>query len=291
MLEKNKSFGDIQRHAREQLAGMYPEREIESFVRILIKYYCGFGSIADAAVRHISSVAEQKIALAINELKKHRPLQYIIGETEFYGLSFEVCPHVLIPRPETEELVDWIVRSHDKNAALSIVDIGSGSGCVAIALKANFPDANVSGVDISKNAIEVAMRNAEKNSVKINFFCKDVLNDGMMGFQNNTLDIVVSNPPYVTPSEKMLMHPNVLDYEPHSALFTTENEPLIFYRHIVEFAKKSLKNGGKLFFEINETYKDEIIKLLERNNFSDLSARKDINEKWRMTMAKKNWKS
>ena len=266
--------------ARRQLADKYPEREIESLVRILVKHYApAFGGICNAAVH---PAAEQQILSAVDELKKYRPIQYILGETEFYRLQFEVNPDVLIPRPETEELVDWIVRGYDKNAALTIVDIGAGSGCIAVALKVNFPNATAWAVDVSEKALSVAQRNAEKNNVEINCLKKDALKDGMMGFEANSIDIIVSNPPYVTPSEKQYMMPNVLDYEPHCALFVPENDPLIFYKHIAAFGKESLKKGGKIFFEINEAYPEEVAEILKQQGFSDVAPRKDINDKWRM---------
>ena len=274
-------------YARQQLKGKYPEGEIDSLVRILFKQYAATSEMPMLYDVELTSEAERQIQYAIDELKKFRPIQYILGETEFYGLFFDVNPDVLIPRPETEELVDWIVREYDKNSALSIVDIGSGSGCISVALKVNFPYSSVWAVDISESALSVAQRNAAKNNVEVNHLLKNALTDNMMGFERDSLDIVVSNPPYVTLSESQLMHPNVLEYEPHIAIFTPDNAPFIFYKCIAEFAKKSLKKGGKLFFEINEAYPEEVSNILKQHGFSDISPRRDINEKWRMISARK----
>jgi len=272
-----------------QLAEKYPEREIESFVRILFKHYLNI-SPPELYLSHDGELPEeiaQQIFTAVDELRKYRPIQYITGKTEFYGLQIDVTPDVLIPRPETEELVDWIVREYERNAALSIVDIGAGSGCIAVALKSNFPNANVWAADISEGALSVARRNAENNNLKLNYLLADVLKEDMMGFEYGSLDVVVSNPPYVTPAEQRQMQPNVLDYEPHVALFTAGSDPFIFFKHIAAFSIKSLKNGGKIFFEINEAYPEEVTDILKQHYFSDISARKDINGKWRMVSARR----
>jgi len=178
---------------------------------------------------------EEQITAAVEKLKINMPIQYIVGETEFYGLRFEVTPDVLIPRPETEELVDWIVCEYDRKSALSIADVGSGSGCIAIALKSNFNNACIYAIDISEKALDVAK-------------------DGMMGFERNTFDVIVSNPPYITHQERYHLEPNILQYEPHEALFTPDGAPYIYITCIAMFAKKCLKEEGRLFLEINETY-------------------------------------
>jgi len=267
-----------------QLTGLYPEVEIESLARILFRHYL---KMTPAQVQllqgsELSINIEQQIHSAIDELKKFRPIQYILGETEFYGLPFELTPDVLIPRPETEELVDWVVHEYGRNAQLTFLDAGTGSGCIAVALAANFPNASVWAVDVSEAALAVAQRNALKNGVKVNFLLKDVLQDEWTGFVQASLDVVVSNPPYVTPSEKAQMLPNVLDYEPHDALFAPENHPLVFYERMAAFGSKCLKEGGKIFFEINEAFPEEVAEILRQNNYSDIIQRKDINGKWRM---------
>ena len=273
--------------AYRQLSGLYPETEIESFMRILFRYYLGMTPVQVQLSRNHELMAgiEKQIRDAVNELTKYRPIQYIIGETEFYGLPFELTSDVLIPRPETEELVDWIVHEYDRNAALTMIDIGAGSGCIAVALAVNFPNTDVWAVDISEAALSIAQRNALKNKVNINILAKDVLKDGAMGFETSLTDVIVSNPPYIAPSEKGQMLPNVLKYEPHSALFTPENDPLIFYKRIAAFGAKCLRNKGKVFFEINETFSAEVAEILRQNHYSDIVLRKDINGKWRMVSA------
>ena len=279
-----------------QLTGQYPETEIESFARILFRHFLKMTS----AQVHLSPESilpaeiVQQILAAIDELKKNQPIQYIIGETEFYGLPFLLTPDVLIPRPETEELVDWMLHEYDRKSPLTILDVGTGSGCIAVALAVNFPNAGVWAVDISETALIIARRNAMENRVNIHFLLKDVLNDGLMGFAPESLDVMVSNPPYVTPSEKTNMLPNVLQYEPHIALFTPQDHPLVFYERIAAFGAKCLKNGGRVFFEINESFHEEVVDILRQNNYLDISPRKDINGKWRMVTAIKKtngWES
>jgi len=288
---------------RGRLSGKYPETEIDSFVNILFKFYLNKTSFEIHLLQESDTPVEteRQILKAIDELEKYRPIQYILGKTEFYELLFELTPDVLIPRPETEELVDWIECEYENqksNTSLSIIDIGTGSGCIAVSLKANFPNADVWAVDVSEPALSVAKRNATKNNVEIFFFQHDVLKDDLTtavieaeksNFQQHfgKFDIIVSNPPYVTPSEKSNMQPNVLEYEPHSALFTPDEDPLIFFKRIATFGFKNLKDNGMIFFEINETYHKEIANILKQHGFSDISIRKDINGKWRMISARK----
>ena len=275
-----------------QLNGKYPESEIDSFVHILFKHYLNMTSFEIHLLQEsdMPNEIEQHILKAIDELAKYRPIQYILGKTEFYELQFELTPDVLIPRPETEELVDWIVCEYENqisNTSLSIIDIGTGSGCIAVSLKANFPNSDVWAVDVSEPALSVAMRNAAKNNVEINFIQRDVLKDDLTCLGCESFDIIVSNPPYVTSSEKSQMQPNVLEYEPHNALFTPDDDPLIFFKRIAAFGIKNLKDSGMIFFEINEAYHKEVADILKQQGFSDISLRKDINGKWRMISARK----
>jgi release factor glutamine methyltransferase len=279
----------ITEEIRRQLAGQYPVTEIESFIRILFGNYLNMNSL-QIYLSHDHELppgAEPQIRAAIDDLKKYRPIQYILGETEFYGFKFEVTPDVLIPRPETEELVDWVLHEYDKNAALSIVDIGAGSGCIAVALAAGFRNAGVWAVDISEAALAVARRNTLKNRVKVHFLQKDVLKDDLTDFEPASLDVIVSNPPYVTLPEKRQIQPNVLEYEPHQALFTPGHDALIFYKRIAAFGTKGLKPHGKVFFEINEAFPAEVAEILKQHGYSDIVTRKDINGKWRMISAQK----
>jgi len=183
--------------------------------------------------------------------------------------------------------VDWIVREYDRDAILSIIDVGTGSGCIAVALAANFPNANVWAVDISDAALAVAQQNAMNNNVAVKFFREDVLKDTLMGFEPGSLDVVASNPPYVTPSEKQKMQPNVLEYEPHTALFTPGDDPLIFHKRIAEFGVNTLKKRGKIFFETNEAFSEKVADILKQYGYSDIVSRMDINGKWRMVSAQK----
>jgi release factor glutamine methyltransferase len=272
---------------RRRLSGLYSEKETESFFRILFRRYLDMSPVQAylSPDRELPVEAERQILHAVGELAEFRPIQYITGETEFYGLLLEVTPDVLIPRPETEEMVDWIVRGYDSGAALAIADVCTGSGCIAIALASAFSNASVHGVDISESALAVARRNALKNGVAASFLRGDVLKDGLARFESGLLDAIVSNPPYVTPAEKALMQPNVLKYEPHEALFAPDSDPLIFYRRIAAFGSRRLKNGGRIFFEINEAYHAEVADVLKKQSYSDIIPRKDINGKWRMVSA------
>jgi release factor glutamine methyltransferase len=205
-----------------------------------------------------------------------------LGETEFYGLPFYVDESVLIPRPETEELVDWIQKENDKNAFLNILDIGTGSGCIAIALKHGFTNSTVHAFDISVQALETAQSNTERNNLEVNFAQVDILNAPDF---TTKWDIIVSNPPYITEHEKDDMFPNVLNHEPHLALFVPDNDPLLFYRKIALFARQHLHHNGKLYFEINRESGKECMELLTGLGFNDIELKKDISGNDRMVRA------
>lgn len=271
----------------QQLAGRYPATEIEGFIRILFGYYTGMtpAQVHLSQDNELPAETEKQTLSAVDELKKYRPVQHILGETEFYGLKFEVTPDVLIPRPETEELVDWVVHEYNRSAGLTVIDIGAGSGCIAVALAANLPNANVWAVDVSDAAILVARKNAAMNHANVNFLSGDILKGDLFGFKPGSLDIVISNPPYIALSEQQQMLANVLEYEPHVALFAPEDDPLIFYKHIAAFGAECLKNGGRIFFEINEAFPEEVANVLKQNCYHDVIPRKDINGKWRMISA------
>jgi release factor glutamine methyltransferase len=223
------------------------------------------------------------ISSALRDLKNSVPIQYIIGETEFYDLTFKVNKHTLIPRQETEELVHAIINEN-KITAPNILDVGTGSGCIPIVLARNIAGANVSSVDISEGAIVIAKENATLNNVTIDFHLRDFLKWDMYSWERG-YDIIVSNPPYVKESEKELMEKNVLTYEPHTALFVDDEDPLIFYKRIAEFAKVHLRKGGKLYFEINEALGQEMIELQKSLGFSSVRLMKDLNGRDRMTSA------
>ncbi|MEF8811883.1 MAG: peptide chain release factor N(5)-glutamine methyltransferase, partial [Bacteroidales bacterium] len=217
------------------------------------------------------------------QLKKQKPIQQILGETEFYNITLKIEPHILIPRQETEELVDWVLKdvaSEKKN----ILDIGTGSGCIAIALAKNLPGSIVTAVDYKPEILDAAKENALLNGVHIRFILADILQDDLPPGQ---YDLIVSNPPYVRNSEKKFMSQNVLNYEPSEALFVEDEDPLIFYRKIIHLAGKHLVDNGFLYFEINEYLGEETVRLLEKHGFNEICLKKDLNNKNRMIKAQK----
>lgn len=220
----------------------------------------------------------------VKRLLDNEPFQYIFGETEFYGLVLKTDNRALIPRPETEELVDWILKSHQNLEA--VVDVCSGSGCIALALKNNLSKATVSGIDVSAGALALSKENAQLNQLNVHFLQFDVLNDAFP-FEDDTLDLIVSNPPYVLENEKAEMQKHVLDHEPHLALFVENDNPLIFYRKITSIAKEKLKVGGWLYFEINEQFGEEMSILLQEYGFVLIELSADLQGKNRMIRAQK----
>ncbi|WP_461632135.1 peptide chain release factor N(5)-glutamine methyltransferase [Labilibaculum euxinus] len=271
-------------YIKKELAELYHARETESMAYILLEYVLNYSKSQIQLNRseNISDDDFKQIASYTHELKTSKPIQYILGETEFYDLTFKVNKHTLIPRPETEELVHAIINEN-RQEGLHILDIGTGSGCIPISLAKNLKNAHVTSADISAEAIEKAKENAKLNQVDVHFFHRDILNWKNVDWDN--FDIIVSNPPYVTEAEKSKMEKNVLDYEPHTALFVTDHDPLIFYRTISEMALLHLKKGGKLYFEINESLANEMAALLEQKGFNSIRLRSDINGKNRMISA------
>lgn len=273
------------------LLDCYPETEINSFFFILTENILGLQRINVVLDydKIISEVDIDKFKEAIKRLNNHEPIQYIIGKTEFYSLLFKVNEAVLIPRPETEELVDWIIsKFRIQNSELKILDIGTGSGCIAISLAKNLPNAKVFALDVSKEALNVAKANAWQNDVEVEFIEADILNwkqeagNMNLDFKDLNLDIIVSNPPYVRASEKEQMKPNVLAHEPDLALFVKDEDSLLFYRNITQFASQFLNTKGQLFFEINEYLGNDMFKLLNDKGFIDIELKQDIFAKDRM---------
>lgn len=267
----------------DQLKGLYPAEEVEGLIFYAFNHIMGFtrNQLLTEKDKHINESDLLIFFRIIRELKEHKPIQYILEEADFYNLKFKVNEHVLIPRPETEELVDWIIRDN-KNKSLKILDIGTGSGCIAISIKKNIKDADVYAMDISKDALAVAKENANKNGVEINFIPDDILKPKT----DATFDIIVSNPPYVKKEESKLMNKNVLDFEPHLALFVNDQDPLLFYKAIITFAKDHLSGAGSLYFEINESYGNEMEKLLSGEGFNSI-LKKDLSGKDRMIKAQR----
>ena len=272
----------------KELAPFYDAYEAESFFYLILENKHQLRQI-DLALNHELTFDENDFMVwdeLLKQLKKEVPIQYLLGKTNFYGLDFEVNENVLIPRPETEELVEWSINentSRDKNKKIRILDIGTGTGCIAISLAKNLPNAEVFGIDVSKKAIETAKRNAVANSVDVTFMLLNILEAEEF---SNQFDIIVSNPPYVRNLEKVEIKKNVLDYEPHLALFVEDNDPLIFYRKIASLAQNGLQKKGKLYFEINQYLGKEMIELLENMSFENVELRKDIYDNDRMISGK-----
>jgi len=282
---------EIKKEFHNKLDAIYGKEEANSFFFMLTESYFNFGRIQLALEPNftISKNEENKLKKALKALKQQKPIQYILGETEFYGLPFKVNDSVLIPRPETEELVNWIIsKFRIQNSEFRILDIGTGSGCIAIALAKNLPNTKVYALDISKNAIKIAKKNAKLNNVKVAFIEADILKlkVGSWKLEGLKFDIIVSNPPYVRNSEKEKMQPNVLAHEPHLALFVKDNDALQFYKAITKFAVQNLSKNGMLFFEINEYLGKQMINLLENNGFKNIKLKQDIFGKDRMIKGK-----
>ena len=266
---------EFKRHFFSELAYLYPETEIQSFFTILVESKLHLSRI-QLALEHNFELDNNDydfLQNALLKLKNQIPVQYIVGETAFYGLMFKVDKNVLIPRPETEELVEWVLQNHKNSKSLKILDVGTGSGCIAISLAKNLLNAKVSAMDISAEALNVAKNNATMNQVKVDYILADILKIEKLA---TNFDIIVSNPPYVRELEKSQMQQNVLSNEPHLALFVKDENPLLFYDKIAELAKKHLTENGVLYFEINQYLGMETIDLLKSKGFKNIELKKDI---------------
>ena len=267
----------------DELSSLYSKEEAASIARMVFKEKLGIRrtDIAIEPELQIAQNDEEKIKRISRKLMQGFPVQQVLGFADFYGIRLKVNKFTLIPRPETEELVQWIMEENSHQKDLNILDIGTGSGCIAIALAKGLHNSHVQAVDISAGALKIASFNAKMNDISIEFKRTDILqksNRDNLG----KFDIIVSNPPYVTEKEMIFMHTNVLDHEPHSALFVPDGDPLLFYNAISEFGLKHLNTGGKIYFEINEAYGSEIKELLEYKGFNNVCIRKDLNGKDRM---------
>ena len=274
-------------HFINLLEDLYPIEELRSFFYLIAEKQLNLSRINIALQLNYKLTLEEEFNFyqAIDRLRNHEPIQYIIGETEFFGLPMIVNNQVLIPRPETEELVAWIIEDINKKET-TILDIGTGSGCIAISLAKRLNNAVVTAVDISKSAIEVAKKNTLINNVNVEFGRVDVLHfEDDITLQHkwdSKFDIIVSNPPYVRMQEKELMKSNVIDHEPNLALFVEDDDPLLFYRKISQLSKQYLKHNGILYFEINEYLKEEMEELLNETGFNHMELKKDMFGKNRM---------
>ena len=260
---------------KSALAEAYPEGEVRAFVRILFEEWMHYSTV-DIYMRADSEVPPfvvEKMRYAVQRLLRHEPIQHIVGVAHFHGHRFAVSKHTLIPRPETEQLVDMIVDRNQDVPDLCVLDIGTGSGCIACSLARALRFAEVHAFDISQPALDLAAENARNLGVKVAFHHVDILNAVP---QPQQFHIIVSNPPYICMHEQQLMEDNVLRYEPHSALFVPDNDPLLFYRAIARYASVALKPGGKLYFEINAAYGNDTANLLSNFHFADIEVARDF---------------
>ena len=271
---------------RDALKGYYSDSEALALAKMLLVEVFGFSSLElyggkdkEFSEKHRSVLNEM-----IRRLQKNEPIQYIIGIESFFGLTFEVNPNVLIPRPETQELVSWIIEDYQSDEFIRILDIGTGSGCIPISLAKQLSKAEVESWDISEGALEVASRNCERNGVKVLFRQKDILKAAPEG---DLYDVIVSNPPYITNKEKTDMEANVLDWEPSLALFVPDEDPLLFYRKIAQLGCDMLKERGSLYFEINRAYGEETILMLNELGYAQIELKKDSWGNDRMIKAKR----
>lgn len=275
----------ITQKIKEELGSYYNEAEVTALTRIIATEILGIASatyyLKDSVT--LTPTEEATLSGTIERLKRHEPIQYIQGYTEFCGLRFKVNRATLIPRPETSELVEWIAGDH-KGKAVNILDIGTGSGCIAVSLAHRLPLSNVTAWDISPEAIAIAIENSKEENTKVTFEIVDILTQHPT---EGVFDVIVSNPPYIKESEKSAMQPNVLDWEPHTALFVPNNDPLIFYRTIAQKAMTMLTTGGTLYFEINRAHGAETMNMLTDFGYKNIELRQDFAGNDRMIKAEK----
>ena len=286
---------DIKNIFHQELDPIYAKEEVDSFFYWSVEHYLGLERFVLALQPNlnIDKEEEQSLFEALSQLKLQKPIQYVLGKALFMDLELEVNENVLIPRPETEELVQWVLDDYQFERSrepadtkyLNILDIGTGSGCIAIALAKKLPNAKVFAMDISKEALEVAQQNAKKNQVDMKFIQEDVLNPDIELNLELELDVIVSNPPYVTFSEKSGIKNNVLDFEPHLALFVPDDDAQLFYKSIITLAKRNLKKDGGIYLEVNQYLGEDTANLLKAHNFSEIELRKDIFGNHRMVKA------
>ncbi|WP_133271247.1 peptide chain release factor N(5)-glutamine methyltransferase [Hymenobacter radiodurans] len=269
---------ELTRRLTTALGGIYPEPEAAAIAGQVIEYYLELTPLKRRmqAAELVPAEKEQLLEAAQVRLLRHEPLQYVLGTAHFAGLELDVTPATLIPRPETEELVALIIKEQKKAPQLTVLDIGTGSGCIPIALSQALPEARVIGVDISAEALAVAQRNAARYAPNVEFQQVDILRATPAGIVPHSVAVLVSNPPYVLASERAQMRPNVLEYEPATALFVPDNDPLLFYRRIAELGLQLLRPGGKLYFEINEQYATAVLDLLAELGYAGGQIHQDM---------------
>jgi len=274
----------------KELNKIYDSDELKNIVDLVLEYVTSMPRIEQSKTKlsYLTCGQLETIDSITERLKRNEPVQYVLGEAWFAGLKFTVNKNVLIPRPETEELVDWIVKENAqrsmRNAQFSMIDIGTGSGCIPIALKKKLPEADVSAIDVCSEALFTATENAIEHKVDVDFILLDFLDEEKWK-ERGQFDVIVSNPPYVTQNEKDTMHARVKEFEPHLALFVPDNDALLFYRKLSDFSLKHLKPGGSLFVEINESLGDAVVNLFRSAGFAHLELKKDMQGKDRMLRA------
>lgn len=278
MFVSSNSLQDVLPYFKRKLHAHLEESEIESVFFLICEHEFGISRLQ--ARNHDKRLTESELLRMrdyVSRLMKNEPIQYILNEAFFYGLKFKLNHSVLIPRPETEELVHIILKDHAAKTSLRILDVGSGSGCIPVSLKKNIPQATVFAVDISEAAIKITLENAALNSTIVDARVCDVFSEAISQFPN--LDILVSNPPYITNSEKKDMLPNVLEYEPENALFVPDDEPLKYYKRLLDVASSQVKKSGMIYFEINENMGDLMMRLCREFNFPQAEILKDLTGK------------
>lgn len=298
-------------YIRSSLKDLYPPGEAQALVRLIMERVCGISTyqLLLGKGKDLSDTEKSKIKEIVEGLRLYKPIQYLIGTAEFYGMVFKVTPDVLIPRPETAELVERVVKDYHGQSP-RILDIGTGSGCIAIALAKHIPGARVTGMDISPEALSIATENAHGNDVSVHFLEFDILSGGKISSSRmarefhkhetkcslgrnkvfismkQKFDCIVSNPPYIMNKEKAAMEANVLEHEPHLALFVPDDDPLLFYRAIARFGQSTLAKGGRLYFEINALCGNQTVALLEQENYKEIELIQDLYGKDRIVKAK-----
>ncbi len=285
------TIGEAYKQLSLLLGAVYDSREARNIANLVIENITCFSGSERIVHQHenITNYQQDSLQQMTTELLAHKPVQYVLHEAYWYKMKWYVDEHVLIPRPETEELVDWIIEDSQQaryDVRCTMLDVGTGSGCIAIALKKNLPKTKVLAADVSAEALNVAKRNALANEAEIEFIKMNAL-EAKDWEALPALDFIVSNPPYIAQSEASLMNDNVLKYEPHLALFVPDDNPLLFYEAISTFGWHCLKNGGKLFFEINELLGDEVAQLLSTKGYENIEIKKDLQNKNRMVKAEK----
>ena len=277
------TISEIQKHFRDALSPIYGEREARSITKLVLETELELSSVhlTFERFRLLTQPQQQRLQLILERLLKHEPVQHILGEADFYGLKFKVNKNVLIPRPETEELVEWAISliKITGGEGLHILDIGAGTGCIPIALAKTLKLANIEACDVSEEALQLAAENNVLNATNVRFFKLDILIEPLT---EDSYDLIISNPPYIAQSEREDLAPHVINFEPHLALFAPTEDALIFYKSIAKKASSALKNGGILLFEINEAKGPEVVELLTGFGYREIELRKDLSGKDRM---------